>query len=75
MLAIFFDAAMILPATASPISACSARSAGDITANDSSSSKPASLSFSAVAGPTPGKSSIFTSGTSSSWAIINTVSS
>ena len=75
MFAIFFAALMILPATASPSSACSARSAGDMTARERSSSKPASRSFSAVAGPTPGRSSILTSGTSSSATSIGITSS
>ncbi len=66
MFAIFFAAWMIFPATASPNSACSARSGGLITASASISSKPASRSFSAVAGPTPGRSSILTSGSNSS---------
>ena len=75
MFAIFLAALMIFPATASPSSACSARSAGDITARDNNSSNPASRSFSAVAGPTPGRSSILTSDSSSSLASIRISSS
>ena len=74
MLAIFFAAWIILPATASPSSACSARSGGLITANASNSSKPASRSFSAVAGPTPGRSSMLASGSSCSSMVITSVS-
>ena len=73
MLAIFFAAAIIFAETASPSSASSARSAGDITAKPRSSSKPASRNFSAVAGPTPGRSSMVTLTSSSS--VIETSSS
>ena len=66
VMAIFLAAAMILAETASPSSASSARSAGDITASPRSSSKPASRNFSAVAGPTPGRSSMVTLTSSSS---------
>ncbi len=58
MLAIFLAPLIILELTASPNSACSDKSAGFITAIVIKSSKPASRSFSAVAGPTPGNSSI-----------------
>ena len=74
MFAIFFAAWIIFPATASPNSACSARSGGLITARANSSSKPASRNFSAVAGPTPGRSSMATSGSSSSSIVITSAS-
>ena len=74
MFAIFFAAWIIFPATASPNSACSARSPGLITASASNSSKPASRNFSAVAGPTPGRSSILASGSGSSSIVITSAS-
>ncbi len=61
MFAIFLADIMILPATASPSSAASANAEGVITAIANNSSKPASRNFSAVAGPTPGRSSIVAS--------------
>ena len=58
MFANFLAPAIIFADTASPSSACSPNSEGLITAMASRSSNPASLNFSAVAGPTPGRSSI-----------------
>ena len=49
--------AMILAAVASPTSAAATSSPGEATAIASTEPKPASRSFSAVAGPTPGRSS------------------
>ena len=66
MFASFFAPAIIFAETASPSSACSPSSEGLITAIASKSSNPASLSFSAVAGPTPGRSSIVACGSSTS---------
>ena len=74
MFAIFLAALMILFATASPNSAWSAKSDGDITAMANNSSNPASRSFSAVAGPTPGKSSILASLSISSVMIVTSSS-
>nr|QNO48295.1 hypothetical protein EKNHKIJN_00001 [Methanosarcinales archaeon ANME-2c ERB4] len=51
-------AAMILTAVDSPISAVPASSEGDATAIASIELNPASFSFSAVAGPMPGSSSM-----------------
>ena len=50
-------ALIILAAVASPTSAIDANSIGDVTATDSIELNPASLNFSAVAGPIPGNSS------------------
>ncbi len=58
MLEHFLAPATILEAVFSPTSAAAASSAGDATAIASIDVYPASLSLSAVAGPTPGKSSI-----------------